>query len=316
MDVNFCLCLGNKFTHSFYWSCLELNTIWWLRLHYQHTFVNPESCLRATHTARMPRPTFGQRPPTESEELDSHWDDDVPFFFPCRNPRIRTLTVISFKSSVCLLQFLWFVSSATSQIMCAFFHVSAISEMQFSFPRRMVPYQMTCRGEKRWDMKMEHNANQGLQCVQGVWHTARGIPTQDKGKQSTRFDVTMILLCFVYHPLSLWEKKKLLAFWFFFFFPPHLNSLFYQYSVTGQFHFEHDRNAFPFCWKISAFQTVVIVWHSVVGGHVMVCVAQPLGLLVRTYKIVFIWARTFLLTIKQPSSYKMCQLILLRNKIK
>lgn len=112
------------------------------------------------------------------------------------------------------------------------------------------------------------------------------------------------------------KKKKIACLLIFFFSPPHLNSLFYQYSVTGQFHFEHDRNAFPFCWKISAFQTVVIVWHSVVGGHVMVCVAQPLGLLVRTYKIVFIWARTFLLTIKQPSSYKMCQLILLRNKIK
>lgn len=106
-------------------------------------------------------------------------------------------------------------------------------------------------------------------------------------------------------------EKKIACLLIFFVFPPYLNSLLYEYSVIGQFHFEHDRNAFPFCWKITAFQTVVIVWHSVVGGHVMVCVAQPLGLLVRTYKIVFIWARTFLLTIKQPSSYKMCQLLLL-----
>lgn len=32
------------------------------------------------------------------------------------------------------------------------------------------------------------------------------------------------------------------------------------------------------------FSNCCFVWHSVVGGHIMVCLAQPLELLVRTYK--------------------------------
>lgn len=60
----------------------------------------------------------------------------------------------------------------------------------------------------------------------------------------------------------------------------------------------------------SAFQTVDIIWHRDKKDDIqynMRCVAQPLGLGKNIWKIVFIWARIFLLQIKQPSSYNLCQ---------
>lgn len=56
------------------------------------------------------------------------------------------------------------------------------------------------------------------------------------------------------------------------------------------------------------FQTVVIIWHHDKRGYTEqydVCCTTTWTLGENIWKIVFIWARTFLLPIKQPSSYNL-----------
>lgn len=218
-----------------------------------------------------------------------------------------------------LLQFLWFDSRATSQIMCAFFSCFCKFWLIyfFLFPGGWCHTKWSAEGNGKWKWSTMQIRDFSVYKVSDI------LPEEyiKQGENTTldlllQYDDSSVLCVSSSTWLVKKKKKKCLPsdLFFFLFLPPVWIHFCISIQLLDSFSFEHDRNALPFYWKLSAFQTVVIVWHSVVGGHVMVCVAQPLGLLVRTYKIVFIWARTFLLTIKQPSSYKTCRL--LRNLLK
>lgn len=168
---------------------------------------------------------------------------------------------------------------------------------------RMVPY-LTCS----WWWGKDRRTQNGAQCKSGtiVWKRRlvccqRNTETNQENKPtSSRFDVTKSsdVLFSVFCVSSTWLVKKrkhkqnkyslpsdfcVGFFWVWFF---HLwNSLLYQYSVTGLPSLAWLK-CFPFLLKRfqKCFSNCCFVWHSVVGGHIMVCMAQPLELLVRTYK--------------------------------
>lgn len=122
----FSLCSGNMFTHSFYWSCLELNTVWWLRLHYQHTFVNPESCLTATQSARTRQrsvwPSARVHPPSQKNSTVTEMPMS-PFFLsapplPDQNTGCKIFRIILLCSS--LVPVIFFLVLHFTNYVCLF----------------------------------------------------------------------------------------------------------------------------------------------------------------------------------------------------
>lgn len=136
--------------------------------------------------------------------------------------------------------------------MCAFFHVSAISTILLFFFQRMVPYKTTW-----WEEMGNVNGAQcksgTLVCTRCLTYCQRSTYTKQRGKKKQKKKTNpldlmlqwyLCALCIIHLACEIKKKKLVFWFWFFFFFSPHLNSLLYQYSVTGQFHFEHDKKCF------------------------------------------------------------------------
>ncbi len=137
------------------------------------------------------------------------------------------------------------------------------------------------------------------QCKSGtiVWtrclvYCQRNTETNQENKPtSSRFDVTKSsdVLSSVLCVSSTWlvkrKRKKSVACLQTFVFFPSLKLTFVSifsywtsiFSMTKMFSILLKR--FQKC-----FSNCYFVWHSVVGGHIMVCMAQQLELLVRTYK--------------------------------
>lgn len=157
---------------------------------------------------------------------------------------------------------------------------------------RMVPY-LTFS----WWWGKDRRIQNGAQCKSGtiVWtrrmvYCQRNTETYQENKPtSSRFDVTKSsdVLFSVLCVSSTWlvKKKKSIACLQTFMFFPSLKLTFVSifsywtsiFSMTKMLSILLKR--FQKCFSNCCF-----VWHSVVGGHIMVCMAQPLELLVRTYK--------------------------------
>ncbi len=156
---------------------------------------------------------------------------------------------------------------------------------------RMVPY-LTFSWWWGKDMEIQN----GAQCKSGtiVWtrrleYCQRNTETNQENKPtSSRFDVTrcsvFCTLCIIHLAGKKKTKKKYSLpsdFCVFSIFETHFVSIFSFwtsiFSMTKMLSILLKR--FQKCFSNCCF-----VWHSVVGGHIMVCMAQPLELLVRTYK--------------------------------
>lgn len=230
------------------------------------------------------RPTLSRR---FTEELDGHRDADVPCFFSSRiqNTGCNILQIIY----VC-----FFFSSCDLFLVllhkfCVPFFMFLQSLKCIFFPEDGAIPNDPRRGKEMGNENGAQCKSGTLVCTRCLTYCQRNTYTKQRGRQPTRFDVTMIFLVLCVSSTWLVRKKKKKICLLIFSPPTTTTTIIWTHfcisiRLLDNFIFEHGRDAFPFCWKISAFQTVVIVWHSVVGGHVMVCVAQPLGLLVRTYK--------------------------------
>lgn len=111
----------------------------------------------------------------------------------------------SFKSFVCSSSVPVLCFMFTSRIMCAFFHISAISKMHFFFFRRWCPTKRSAEGK-------EMGNENGAQCKSGTLVCTRCRNTYTK--QGENNPLALMLQCYfcALCIIHLWENKYCLPF--------------------------------------------------------------------------------------------------------